>query len=318
MNIKGTGSSHPKLTVTNHMLMNFMDTSNEWIVERTGITQRRVLSSEKLEDLATDASLKAIKDARTTAEKIDYIICSNVMNDYCTPSLSSIVQSKIGSRCPCLDINAACSGFVYALQVADSFIKTGVASNILIVCAEETTRMLNWHDRSTSILFGDGAGAAVVSSDGNCCTIRTTCSDKGDVLYYRRRLEETPFISREDDACPLHMDGQAVFKAAVTSCIKDMNALLDECNLKHEDITYYVLHQANLRIIETIAHFFGQDMAKFPHNVEKYGNISSACIPSLLDELSHEGKLKKGDRLMLSSFGAGFTTGACILEWNKE
>ena len=317
MKIIGTGRAHPAAVVTNAMLEQFLDTNDEWIKTRTGMAERRVISSERLEDLAAEASLKAIEDAGLKPADIDYIICSNVVNEYVTPALSCIVQGAIGAKCACVDINAACSGFVYALDMADDRIKSGKAKNILVVAAEEPSRMVDWSDRSLCVLFGDGAGAVVVTEgDGMICSRLTTAS-KTDCLYYVRTLEPTPYITKEEYGAPMYMNGKEVFKTAVLSSSRDIKRLLDEAGLKPSDIKYYVLHQANMRIIEAIANWLKLDLSHFPTNVEYCGNTSSASVPLLLDELARDGKLQKGDMVLMSAFGAGFTTGACIIEWTK-
>ena len=317
MKIIGTGRAHPAKVVTNAMLEQFLDTSDEWIKTRTGMSERRVISSEKLEDLATKAAIQAIEDAGLTPADIDYIICSNVVNEYITPSLSCIVQGAIGAKCACVDVNAACSGFIYALDMADDRLKSGKAKNILVLGAEEPTRMVDWSDRSLCVLFGDGAGAVVVTEgDGLICS-RLTTTSKVDCLHYVRRLEPTPYITKEEYSGPMYMNGKEVFKTAVLSSSRDIKTLLDKAGLASSDIKYYVLHQANMRIIEAIANWLKLDMSHFPTNVERCGNTSSASVPLLLDELAREGKLQKGDKILMSAFGAGFTTGACIIEWTK-
>ena len=317
MKIIGTGSAHPTCKVTNEMLEQFLETTDEWITERTGIKERLVISSEKLEDLAVIAANKALEDANLTAADIDYIICSNVVNEYVTPALSCIIQGKLGATCPTLDINAACAGFLFAIDMADDKLRAKKAKNILIVCAEEPSRMVSWQNRSTSVLFGDGAGAAVVTEGDELKAIRLTTSSLAEVLYYQRKLEPTPYITKEENFEPLVMRGREVFKHAVTSSCRDIRKLLNQTGLQPEDIKYYVLHQANRRIIDSIRNFLGVDKERVPHNVERYGNISSAALPALLDELNRAGKLQKGDKLVFSAFGAGFTTGACVIEWAK-
>ena len=317
MKIIGTGSAHPKCAVTNEMLEQFLDTTDEWITERTGIKERCVISSEKLEDLAVIAANKALEDAGLTAADIDFIICSNVVNEYVTPALSCIIQGKIGATCPTVDINAACAGFLFAMDIAEDKIQCKKAKNILIVCAEEPSRMVSWQNRSTCVLFGDGAGAAVVTEGDELKAIRLTTSSLTDVLYYQRRLEPTPYIDKEENFEPLVMRGREVFKHAVTNSCRDIRKLLMQTGLEASDIKYYVLHQANHRIIESIRGFLGVEEERVPHNVERYGNISSAALPALLDELNRGGKLQKGDKLVFSAFGAGFTTGGCVIEWAK-
>ena len=299
------------------MLEQFLDTSDEWITERTGIKERLVISSEKLEDMAVAAANKALEDANLTAKDIDFIICSNVVNEYVTPALSCIIQGKIGATCPTLDINAACAGFIFAMDMAEDKLRCKKAKNILIVCAEEPSRMVSWQNRSTSVLFGDGAGAAVVTEGDELKAISLTTSSLTDVLYYQRKLEPTPYIDKEENFEPLVMNGREVFKYAVKNSCRDIRKLLNETGLQAEDIKYYVLHQANLRIIDSIRRFLNVDEERIPHNIERYGNISSAALPALLDELNRAGKLQKGDKLVFSAFGAGFTTGACVIEWAK-
>lgn len=317
MKIIGTGSAHPSCAVSNEMLETFLDTSDEWITERTGIKERCVISSEKLEDMAVAATNRALEDAGLTAADIDYIICSNVVNEYVTPALSCIIQGMIGATCPTVDINAACAGFIFAMDIAEDKLKCKKAKNILIVCAEEPSRMVSWQNRSTCVLFGDGAGAAVVTEGDELKAIRLTTSSLTDVLYYQRSLEPTPYITKEENFEPLVMKGREVFKYAVTNSCRDIRKLLNETGFDANDIKYYVLHQANRRIIDSIRNFLDVDEEKVPHNVERYGNISSAALPALLDELNRAGKLQKGDKLVFSAFGAGFTTGACVIEWAK-
>lgn len=317
MRIIGTGSAHPKRTLTNDDLSKMMDTSDEWIRERTGIRTRQIITDETLEDLAAEAAQKALDDAGIKAAELDYIICSNVAYEYVTPTVASIVEGKIGASCPCVDLNAACSGFIYAIDFAEALLQVGRATNILVMAAEEPTRMVDWSDRSTCVLFGDGAGAMVVTKGEGLRAIKVSSKSNLNVLHYKRKLEPTPFITKEEEHIPLYMAGQEVFKTAVTCSLRDLLGVLSDAGLDKDDITYYVLHQANFRINDFIRHRFNMDTAKFPVNMDKYGNTSSASIPMLLDELNRDGKLKKGDLLAFSAFGAGFTSGACIIEWNK-
>ena len=317
MKIIGTGRVHPAKVVTNAMLEKFLDTSDEWIVERTGIKERKLISNERLEDMAAKASLLAIEDAGLKPKDIDYIICSNVVNEYITPSLSCIVQGAIGAECACVDVNVACSGFVYALDMADDRIKSGKAKNILVLAAEEPTRMVDWSDRATCVLFGDGAGAVVVTDGEGYKGSRLSTVSMTDCLHYVRRLEPTPYITKEESSAPMYMNGRQVFKTAVMLSSRDINALLAEQGLQPKDVKYYVLHQANMRIIEAVAKQMDLDLSYFPHNVEYCGNTSSASVALLLDELYRDGKLQRGDKLIMSAFGAGFTTGTCLIEWTK-
>lgn len=318
MKIIGTGSAHPALTVTNQMLEEFLDTNNEWIVSRTGIKERRLISDEKLEDLAADAARNALDNAGVSAKDIDFLIVSNVVNEYVTPSLSCVVHGMLGLSCPSFDINCACTGFIYALDIAEAFLKTNKElKNILIVCAEEPGRMVDWNDRSQCVLFGDGAGAVVVTHGDDLKAIRVNTVSKISPLWQQRKLQPTPFVNKEEHDGPLVMNGQEVFRLAVSSSIDDIDKVLKAAGMSPDQITHYCLHQANVRIIDSIRHFVRQDRSKFPINVDKYGNTSSATIPTLIDEMNRNNKFNNGDILLFSAFGAGFTTGACIMRWSK-
>ena len=315
MKIIGTGSVIPKKIVTNDMLSEFLDTSDAWIYPRTGIKHRHVISDEKLEDMAIEAAKKALDDAGMKAEDLDFIICSNVVNEYVTPSLSCIIQGGIGATCPCIDINCACAGFIYALDLAESYSKAGKVKNVLIVCAEEPTRMTSWKDRNVCVLFGDGAGAAVLTEGNNIKGTKLSAASATDKLYQIRTLEPTPYITKEETNISLQMKGQDVFKFAVKASCGDIKYLLGELGMTPDDVDKYLLHQANIRIINAIKDQLEQPEEKFPHNVESHGNSSSASCPILLDECNRKGLIKKGDILALSAFGAGFISGAAIMEW---
>ncbi|MGM9747891.1 MAG: 3-oxoacyl-ACP synthase III family protein [Candidatus Cryptobacteroides sp.] len=315
MKIIGTGSVIPKKIVTNDMLSEFLDTSDAWIYPRTGIKYRHVISDENLEDMAIEAAKKALDNAGMKAEDIDFLICSNVVNEYITPSLSCIIQGGIGAKCPCLDINCACAGFIYALDIAESHFKAGRVKNVLIVCAEEPTRMTSWKDRNVCVLFGDGAGAAVLTAGDNIKGIKLSAASDTEKLYQKRVLEPTPYITKEEQSISLQMRGQDVFKFAVKASSGDIKYLLDTLGVNPDDIEHYLLHQANIRIIDTIRDFLHQPKEKFPTNVESHGNSSSASCPILLDECNRNGLLKRGDKIVMSAFGAGFISGAVMLEW---
>ena len=315
MKISGTGSALPKQIVTNGMLSQFLDTGDEWIKTRTGVSSRYVISDERLEDLAAEAAEKALADAGIKAEELDFIICSNVVNEYVTPQLSCIIQGAIGAKCPCIDINCACAGFIHAVEMAECFYKAGRVRNVLIVCAEEPTRMTDWTDRRTCVLFGDGAGAAVLTPGDNIRSVKLSAASATDKLWQYRKLQPTPYITKEESDIPLQMKGKEVFKFAVTAASKDITRALRESGLKPEQIDHYLLHQANIRIIHAIQHYLEQPAEKFPTNVEDHGNSSSACCAILLDECNRKGLFKAGDKIAMSAFGAGFVSGAVVFEW---
>lgn len=315
MKIIGTGSSLPKKIVTNDMLSQFLDTSDEWITTRTGVKRRHVISDERLEELAIDAAKKALSDSGLSASEIDFIICSNVVNEYVTPQLSCIIQGGIGAACPCMDINCACAGFIHALEVAESFHKAGRVSNVLIVCAEEPTRMTDWSDRRTCVLFGDGAAAAVLGTGDNIMSIKLSAASATDKLWQYRILHPTPYITKEESDVPLQMKGQDVFKFAVKAAAKDITRTLKESGICPDQVDHYLLHQANVRIIEAIQDYLEQPADKFPTNIQDHGNSSSASCPILLDECRRTGRFKEGDLVAMSAFGAGFVSGAVLFKW---
>lgn len=317
MKIIGTGSALPAKAVTNEMLAGFLDTSDEWITTRTGIRTRRLLSTETLRDLALKAARAALDSSGLRPEDIDYLICSNVANSYVSPSLGSIILGPLGCCCPTFDMNGACAGLVYSLDVADAFLKSKDVKNILIVAAEEPSRFCSWHDRATCVLFGDGASALVVTQGEGFRDFRLTGKTHTDVMYYKRAMEPTPFDRVEEKTMPLVMEGREVFRLAVEASMEDVDVLLARNGMTGADIDLFLLHQANKRIIECIREHLGQPKEKFPTNIQNYGNTSSASIGILMDELSRQGKLKDGATLMLSAFGGGFVTGAAILKWSE-
>jgi len=316
MKIKGTGSALPSLVVTNDMLSEFLDTNDEWIYTRTGIAQRRIISNETLVELAVSAANQALENANMDVKDLDFIICANVANQYVTPGLSCIVQGKLEAKCPCVDVNSACSGFIFAMDIADAYIKRGSFKNILIICADEISKIVNWNTRDTSVLFGDGAGAIVVGPGENLKSIHLATTSAVEPLFCTREIGITPFSKIESAVVAgLSMNGKDVYKMAVNAAINDIQTVMKKANATQKEISFYLLHQANLRILETIRDYLGEINEKFPKNIHKYGNTSAASIPILLDEMNRNGQLKSGDMLVMCAFGAGFSSGACVLEW---
>jgi 3-oxoacyl-[acyl-carrier-protein] synthase-3 len=269
--------------------------------------------------MALKAVEQALSNANKTAQDLDLIVVATLTPDNTTPSVAARIAGRLGVKpgTPAFDLGAACSGFVYSMTMVDNMIRLGQIKTAAIVGVESLSKIVDWTDRNTCVLFGDGAGAVVVShGEGMICS-RLTTESKTDCLYYLRKLEPTPYITKEEYGAPMYMNGKEVFKTAVLSSSRDIKRLLDKAGMHPTDIKYYVLHQANMRIIEAIANWLKLDLDHFPTNVERCGNTSSASIPLLLDELARSGKLQKGDKILMSAFGAGFTTGACIIEWTK-
>ncbi len=304
--IRGTGSYVPGKVLDNNDLAKFIDTNDEWIRERTGICRRHIIEEETTVTMAAKAAERALENAGITAEEIDLILLSTVSSNVTLPSTACEVQKLIGAQnAVCFDLNAACSGFLFALNTAQAYIHTGMIKNALLIGAESLSNIMDWQDRGTAILFGDGAGATVL------------CAEEGEVF---------PCVMHSDGKkgealiCDSHfpkvkMDGQAVFKFAVRQVPACIDELLTAINQKAEDIDLFVLHQANLRIVEGVAKRLKIDIERFPMNLMEYGNTSSASIPILLDELNRNGKLQRGMKLVLAGFGAGLSWGSAYMEW---
>lgn len=373
--IKGTGSAVPKLRVTNDDLSKLMDTSDEWIRSRTGIGARHLAVEETTTGLAVAAAKEALKDAEMTAEELDLIIAATVTADKFLPNLSCEVQSALGAKnAVAFDLNAACSGFLFALNTVQMYLENGVYKKALVIGAETLSKIMDWNDRSTCVLFGDGAGAAVVAaeledensagnqddvvdsevdckmvqaddadSEMNCkmaqaddADYRTNCkamqpgaSDKsgilsmvqgsdgarGEVLRCDNRPVNNPFAVNDTKLSYVSMNGQEVYKFAVKTVPKVIEEAVKKAGLEVADIDLFVLHQANLRIIESVAKRLHQPMEKFPTNLEECGNISAASVPILLDNINKHGMICEDKKIVLAGFGAGLTWGATVLVW---
>jgi 3-oxoacyl-[acyl-carrier-protein] synthase-3 len=317
MNVLGTGSALPKLIIDNAMLTGFLDTSDEWISSRTGIRERRVLSDETLREIAARASINALEDAGVSPEALNMILCSTVQGEATTPSLSCMVQADVGARCPAMDVNGACTGFLFALELAEGLIATGRYQRILIVCAEYMTRLCDWRDRATCVLFGDGAGAVVVGPGDGLKAIRLTAAGNDAPLNAYPHPGNSPY-ARSRPFQPLHMAGQEIYRFAVSAAAADLRAAAEAAGVAVADIAHFVLHQANLRILDAVRARLQLPEDRFPHNIERTGNTSSASIPILLDELHRAGALKPGELIAMAAFGAGLTSGACVLKWTQS
>lgn len=316
--IAGTGSALPEKKVTNFDLQELVDTSDEWIRERTGISERRISTEDTVATLATKACKRALEMAGKEAAEVELIIVATCSMEMLLPNCACQVQTALGAKnAVAFDINAACSGFIYAFQTAYTYMKTGFYKNALIVGSEVLSKLMDWTDRSTCILFGDGAGAAYIEieekSSNNCenmlSFVQGSDGEKGMVLQCNtRNLNNAinPYIQ---------MDGQEVYRFAVKQVPACIDNALNKAKLTSDDIDLFILHQANIRIIEAVAKRLGADMDKFPVNLDKTGNMSSATIPVLMDELNRQEKLKRGQKIVLAGFGAGLTYGACIIEW---
>lgn len=317
--ILGTGSALPTRVVTNEDLSKMVETSDEWIRTRTGIAERRICTEETLTELAVAAARKALEDSNCSANELDMILCATISGDYATPSMACVIQMQLGATCPAFDLNAACSGVLYGLDVADAYFTRRPNQKILLVAAEAMSRLVDWNDRGTCVLFGDGAGAVVLGPGEDLLAVQVGAKGAVEPLYSARDWGNSPFRANTPDTANeyLHMDGQEVFRFAVTAMVQTVDSVLAQCGLTREDLTYVIPHQANIRIIDAAMQRLKLPKEKCLTNIEKRGNTSAACVAILLDEASRAGRLQKGDLLALTAFGGGLTTGACILRWNK-
>jgi 3-oxoacyl-[acyl-carrier-protein] synthase-3 len=322
--ILGTGSELPSRVITNAALERLVDTSDEWITSRTGIKERRVLEEGKGNaDMAYRASVRALKDAGVDAKELDAIIMGTVTPDYPFPSSACVLEDMLGARKVfSFDVNAACSGFLNALTVADSMIRTGMIRHALVVGSDALSRLLNWKDRGTCILFGDGAGAVVVGAahDGHRGILSTKLRTDGSyvkTLYVPAggSLKPASLDSVRKNEHTITMNGKEVFKIAVRSMEEISRAALDEADVSVEQISLVIPHQANLRIISALADRLKIPMSKVMVNLDRYGNTSAASVPVALDEARREGRIRHGDIVLLNAFGAGFAWGAAVVKF---
>ena len=323
--ILGVGCYVPEKVLTNQDLEKIVDTSDEWITERTGIKQRHIAAAEEAtSDLATKAALMALEDARTSPEEIDLVIVGTASSDHIFPSTACLVQARIGAKnAAAFDLAAGCSGFVYSLAVASQMIKSGLYKKALIIGAETLSRIMNWTDRNTCVLFGDGAGAAIVGEveEGyGVLGIDMGADGNGGMHLYQpaggSRKPATPETAAANEHT-IHMNGPEVFKFAIQIMGKTAKKALANANMKPEELDMLFPHQANLRIISSAAKRLKLPMDKVWVNVDKYANTSAASIPIALTEAQAAGKLTKGMNIILDGFGAGLTWAAIVLKWSK-
>ena len=304
--IIGTGSYLPAKVLTNYDLEKMVDTSHDWIVTRSGISERHFAADgEMTSDLALQASRKAIEAAGIKADEIDLIIVATTSPDMAFPSTACILQDKLGIRngCPAFDMQAVCGGFVFALNTADMYIRGGQAKTVLVVGAEVLSRMLDWNDRTTCVLFGDGAGAVVLRASDEPGIVASKLHADG---IHRNMLKADPKIV---------MDGKAVFKFAVNMLSEVVEEVLEEQKMAGTDIDWMVPHQANIRIIEATAKKLGLEMDSVVTTVAQHGNTSAASIPLALDMAVRDGRIKPGQNILMEAIGGGFTWGAVLIKW---
>ncbi|MGN0376085.1 MAG: beta-ketoacyl-ACP synthase III [Suilimivivens sp.] len=316
--IIGTGSALPALSVSNQELEQIVDTTDEWIRSRTGIESRHIAVEETTTSMAIDAAKKALQNGNVTPEELDLIIVGTISADHYFPSTACEIQSALGAvNATAFDISAACAGFLFGLGIVDAYMKAGSVKTALVIGAETLSKMMDWEDRSTCVLFGDGAGAAVVRKDetGILSMVQGSDGFKGSALVCEARKVNNPYKKNPFSLDYTRMNGQEVYKFAVKTVPKSIEEALQKADVKADEVKYFLLHQANLRIIEAVAKRLDQPIEKFPTNLQECGNISAGSVPVLLDFVNKEGKLQKGDKIVLAGFGAGLTWGAAVLIW---
>ena len=308
--IIGTGSYLPPKIVTNFDLEKILDTSDEWIFARTGIKERRIVTNESACDLALEASKNALSMAEINPKNIDLIILSTTTPDKIFPATATMLQNRLGASCPAFDLQAVCAGFVFALSTAQQYIENGTAKNILVVGSETMSKIVDWNDRSTAILFADGAGAVILSADRNTG------------IKYSKLYSDGSYLSslhvnnnRINELGTIEMEGNEVFKIAVNKLSELAEETLKESKITSNDIDWMVPHQANIRIIKAVAKRINLPMEKVILTLDKHGNTSAASIPLALDEGVRDGRIKKGDNLLFEGIGGGFSWGSILTEF---
>ncbi len=323
VSIVGTGSYTPEKRLTNADLTKIVDTSDEWITTRTGIKERRIAAKdEKTSDMASRAALKALEQADVDPKDVDLILVATATPDMLFPATACFVQKKIGSpKAACLDISAACAGFLFGVEIGQQFITSGTHDTVLVIGAEKLSSITNWTDRNTCVLFGDGAGAVVLQHRGRAHgVISTHIGSDGnftDILYMPGGGSNTP-ITRDNahmHLATIHMHGKEVYKQAVTSMLSASKKAMEQAGLTTDDIACVIPHQANLRIIEGIADRLKIPLDRFFVNLDKYGNTSAAAVAMALDEANRSGRIKRGDYVLMVVFGGGLTWASTIVEW---
>lgn len=313
--IIGTGSYAPECTVTNNDLAEKLDTSDEWITQRVGIKERRVSSSESAAEMGYKAAAAALKMSSTSPDELDLIIAASITNDNICPTVAGSIQKMLGAKCAAFDVNSACSGFMFALETAAGFFERNKASKVLVIGAERMSKILDWSDRSTGVIFGDGAGAAVLEKGNGYIASKLSTEGGDDIIKIPFGVNNSPFYTKETEKTRIIMDGQETFKFAVNTITSDIKELTSAAGISLSDVKYIVPHQANVRIIQYASKRLSVPIDKFFMNIEKYGNTSAASIPMALDELIRTKNLKEGDVIVLTAFGGGLSSAACIIKW---
>ena len=314
--ILGTGSFLPQKVLTNDDLSHMVETSDEWITKRVGVKERRVCTTETNTDMGVAAALAALEDSGVKPEELDLIIGATISADTISPGLAGMVQNRIGAACPCFDMNAACPGFLFALEVADGFFVKKTVKKVLVVSAERMSGLIDWTDRSTCVIFGDGAGAAVLGEGDSYLASELHTTGGDDVISIPTWWDNSPFYEHQLKQNKVNMAGQETYKFAVSSMVRDIQSVMAKAGITGEQVKAVIPHQANYRIINEARRRLPEIAPeKFLINIDRYGNTSSASEPILLDEANRQGLLQPGDYVVLSAFGGGLSSAASVVRW---
>lgn len=320
--IISTGAYVPQRIVKNDELSKMVETNDEWITSRTGIKQRRISSGEKTYQMAAKAAKEAIENAGIEKEEIDMIVLATISPDFFMPSTANLVQAELGlDDIPSFDVTAGCTGFVYALQIADQFIKSKQSKTILVIGVEVLSKVVDWSDRNTCVLFGDGAGAVILKSssqEGIICTYTGSQGDLKELLTLPAVPLKNPFLDIPNNngrPSNISMNGKEIFQFAIRIMIKSISQVLNKSNLSIDDIDYIIPHQANIRIIDYVARKLKVERKKFIINLDHFGNTSSASIPLALNEAHKKKRFCPGDQIIMVAFGGGLTWGSALINW---
>lgn len=318
----GIGGYVPQRIVKNVELEKIVETSDQWIKTRTGIAERRISTEETTMQISVKAARKAIENAGIRKEEIDLVVLATITPDFYTPSTASLVQAELGlEEITSFDISAGCTGFIYGIQIADQFIKSGQSQCVLVIGAEVLSKVLDWTDRNTCVLFGDGAGAAILKKSKTQGIISTYTGSRGDLeglLALPAVSLRNPFLAdskKEVRDSYIFMDGKEIFKFATQIMLKSIQVVLEKNHLTIQDIDYIIPHQANYRIIEHVAKKLRVPTRKFFKNMDRLGNTSAASIPLAIEEIFNKGIMITGNRILLVGFGGGLTWGSILLNW---
>lgn len=315
MHIIATSRYLPPHIVTNQDLEQMLDTNDEWIVQRVGVKQRHIATTETTWDMGAEAAKLALAEANSTGEDIDLILCATVSADDASPCTAAMIQAKLGLTCPAMDVSAACSGFGFLMQTGQAFLESGLYKKILLVTSEKMSRIVDWTDRSTAVIFGDGAAALIVEQSDNLTEFKLTNWGGDDVIKVPNSPGNSPFYTGERHHPYVYMNGQETFKFAVQVMVKDVKDILQKHGYTAEDVAMIVPHQANIRILQAAARRLNLTEETVYQNIDRYGNTSASSIPIALDECIKSGKIKRGDLIVFTSFGGGLSSAAGIMRY---